>query len=421
MARKTPPPFTHPPRDFAEAYKLSLPSFGIDIYRSDPKTQAIPKGVSAPDMAPVNFDSGEAFSATYKSEGKGVLPPVDQSFLPLSRGYLRRILLEILVREEYGEVYPPYSESRAESKDSEKETPRQNVLDQEVFERSGPKARVRLSDLRLAPSIEPKVLRRELEETLGPLINSEDPMTTDDVLRWKWKTLKEYKSASIKESRKEPSRWTEKERKAEDTRVIAVSFAAAALCLFLDMGSPSLREYPLWKLLGAIRELAEVIQKLTETLGASVETLGTLLAAREAGRPKAQLDPYTALHLYRMDLPHEELAEKVSISPGSKNWKNRLMKKVRRGVEVEKGRYPRAAHIFTDKAEDEVQQKAIRAYRKYLREEAWRSLEPWIAEAKVGYDLLPDVVPDTPRTELRRAYIQLGCCLEHGIDPLPSD
>jgi hypothetical protein len=74
---------SHSPKDFAEAYKLTLPSFGIDLYRSDPKAQAIPKGARAFGMPPFNYDSGEAFSVTYMYASEGVLPPVDYSFLRL--------------------------------------------------------------------------------------------------------------------------------------------------------------------------------------------------------------------------------------------------------------------------------------------------------------------------------------------------
>jgi hypothetical protein len=265
------------------------------------------------------------------------------------------------------------------------------------------------------------VLKRELDETLSDLVGSERSLTTDDVLRWKWETLQGYKSVSIKKYAKTPWTWTKEEREAEDSRVIAVSFAAAALCLFFDLDSSSLREGSAEDMRASILKLARVIRGLTERLDASTKELGELLVSRRPGRPKERLiEPYTALHLYRMGWQYRDLAEQVGIGPGSRNWKKRLMTKVGRGIDVEKEKFPRATKLFARQSEDSVRDAATKAYDEYRKGKSWRNLEPWIAQAKEGYDLLPDLVPDDPGTERRRAYIQLGCCLDSHRDPMPS-
>jgi hypothetical protein len=76
---------------------------------------------------------------TYLYEGEGTLPPVDHTFIPLSHGYLRRILLEILGREEYEDIERYHG-------------PREAAQERRAKDADGepPKAQVRISDLRLA-------------------------------------------------------------------------------------------------------------------------------------------------------------------------------------------------------------------------------------------------------------------------------
>jgi hypothetical protein len=102
----------------------------------------------------------------------------------------------------------------------------------------------------------------------------------------------------------------------------------------------------------------------------------------------------------------------------NKNWKNQLRAAIRRGVEVEKGKFPRAAALFAGSDDKRVRTKAVEAYYDYLDRAGWLEAGQYLVSVGIGDDLL-DGMPVDEEQEVNRALVQLGSCLENGIDPVP--
>jgi hypothetical protein len=338
---------------------LLLPSFGIRLTRSDARAMALPREWGVAEIAaPL---SGDAFSVSYYYTTNDYV--ADQDFMPLDEGHLRRLLLEIFSREEYTDILDHYN------------YPENRWF--EVAERGSsepgegePTPQVRITDLRLAKDLKPAVFKRELSELKSALVNLETPVTKNGVLRWKWETLSHYKTLP-----KDPRGLDEAEAAKESSRVMAVSFAAATLLLLVDLDARKLREAGVDEMAQRVKDLYNVIRKLSESLDKQTQELSNLVAANPANRPRdPEAKHYTALVLYRMGHPLYKVGWRVGIKSsvpkfgikGSQNWKGNVRKFIRLGVEVEEQRFPRAAEIFRRRHDEGVQKRAIEAYRGYV-------------------------------------------------------
>jgi hypothetical protein len=330
---------------------LLLPSFGIRLTRSDARAMALPRKWAVAEIAAPR--SGDAFSISYYYTTNDYV--ADQDFMPLDEGHLRRLLLEIFSREEYTDILDHYNypenrwfevAERGSSEPGEGESTPQ----------------VRITDLRLAKDLKPAVFRRELKSALD---NFETPVTKNGVLRWKWDTLSHYKTPP-----KDPPGLDEAEAAEESARVMAVSFAAAALLLLVDLDARKLREEGVDELSQRVKDLYDVIRKFSESLDACTSVLSTHLIGNPANRPRdPEAKHYTALVLYRMGLPLYKVALRVGITPrlpkklrgrsstpsGFQNWKGKVRKFIQQGAEVEAQRFPQAAEVFRHKHDEEVQ------------------------------------------------------------------
>ena len=341
--------------------------------------------------------------------------PATQEFRRLKPGYLKRVLLTILDREEYSSVIN-YHENRSRIESKSGVEVGSNLDDLQIVRNDESVSQVRISDLRLAADLRPGDLKRELDSTLSSLPL---PVSTDCVKRWKWETLSKYKTRM-----KNPSEWTESEAEEEERRVTAVSFAAAALLLLHDLDMVNLETATHKELKSYTIELQGIISTLIERLDASTDELDKLLRHRR-GRRGRPADPeakaYKALHLHRMGVKANKVAQRVGITPahrvegrweGSKDWKKRLRDLLAKGVEIERDRFPAAAEVFDHEGEQTIQDMARRAYNLYLEE---RFIEPpEYIDVKPPDDLLLD-----NKDPMRRAFIQLGACLEKDIPPFP--
>jgi hypothetical protein len=207
---------------------------------------------------------------------------------------------------------------------------------------------------------------------------------------------------------------------------MAVSFAAAALLLLVDLDAPKLREDRVDELAKRIERLYDVITSLSESLDKRTEDLSKLLAGNPANRPP---DPkakhYTALVLYRMGHPLYKVAMRVGITPylpkfgmseGYKNWKANVKKFIRRGTEVEAERFPQAAEVFSLKHDEAVQKRAIEAYSGYVASWGQHLIFMELQDLEEGDELLGGV-PANEVEQVDNAYLQLGSCLVNDIDP----
>lgn len=451
MADK-PRTWTRNPDDLAYAERLRLPSFGIDVSRSDPSAVSIPTGWSTADLS---LDSGDAFSVSYLREGSKV-STANQDFWRLDLGYVRRILLRILGDEEYGKIlehhYDPVQLPEFGEESRKDLTPHSSGAEAPGWSESG--AQVRLTDLRLAKDIRPADLRRELGSALAGLTL---PLTIEGVLGWKWRTLKHPRGhrspADLAENNSRSREWYEEEQR----RAVVVSFAAAALLLLVDLDMRRLEQATHDALAGHVVTLAEIIVRLVDKLDGSADELLGLLAGRKGGlggRPSdLAVRHYTALSLYRMGRPAEEIAwrvgiisadqrdeqrksrirKKLRIKPENRtqkeekvpepprNWRSRLREFVKWGVEVEKEEFPRAAEVFARKDEELMRAKAAETYLYYLEAENWGEAELYAGDVGIGDDLLNGGAPlEDPKYQYFKAFVQLGSCLKNDIDPLPA-
>lgn len=183
---------------------LPLPSLGIRVMRNAPQAHLIRAGWFSEWRA--SQDSSDAYSATFHRGDKGV-PPIDQEYLPIDLGYLRGVLLAIVTREEHAERVA--TELHRHELHESPEAPRPSLI--------------RITDLRLAKDIRPKELRDELTPSLSLL---KAPITAERVAQWKRHVLKE--DFDLKAYRHHD----------KDNKIISVSFAAAAILLFLDLNLP---------------------------------------------------------------------------------------------------------------------------------------------------------------------------------------
>jgi hypothetical protein len=385
---------------------LLLPSFGIRLSRSDAQAKALPPGWGVAEIAAPH--SGDAFSVSYYYTTNDYI--ADQNFMPLDEGHLRRLLLEVLSREEYPEILEHYEY-----------TERPFKSDPAVEADASPQ--VRITDLRLASALKPVVFKDELKSTLinpKTSVPLETPVTADGVLRWKWETLSHYKTQP-----KDPGGLDDTELRQERFRVMTVSFAAAALLLMVDLDARKLHEDGVDELAKRIERLYEVIRSLSESLDKHTEDLSKLLAGNPANRPPdPEAKHYSALVLYRMGHLLYKVAMRVGISPyvpkfgmkGSKNWKADVKTFIRRGVEVEEQRFPRAAEVFHHRHDEGVQKRAIEAYHGYATSWGQHLIFMELQDLEEGDELLGGV-PANEKEQVNNAYLQLGSCLVNEIDP----
>jgi hypothetical protein len=406
------------PDDFAYCYKLLLPSFGVSVTPSDPTTISIPSGTGTQDTF---FDSGDAYSVSYLRESSRVFT-TDQEYGHLDLGYLRRILLYILDKEEYlqtlGGDHGVFLGLPNEPKPSSPGSDTARSSDSE--------AQVRLTDLRLAKDIRPADLSRELRSALRDLPL---PLTTQGVVRWKWKVLSRPKGLKNRTDLDSNDQWYTE----ETVRITIVSFTAAALLLLLDLNMRRIEKTSRDTLVQHVITLARIVRDLITNLDRSANELMKLLAGRKGssgGRPpNPKVRSYVALSLYRMGWRPTMIAHRVGIrAPGRqasgqgapKNWMSNLRELVMRGVEVEKERFPSAAEVFARKDEEQVRATAIEVYDRYLESRNWEEAGLYADSVAIGDDLLTGGgVPVSQGDQEYRAYVQLGSSLKHGIDPVP--
>lgn len=397
---------------------LLLPSFGIRLARSAPESLVLPRGSGTADIA--SPESGDAFSVSYYLTTIEIVAA--QDFIPLDEARLRRLLLEILSREEYSDIVEHYAtQDRAEL--IHEGTPEGGGWSFK-HRKEDPTPQVRITDLRLAMNLKPALFRRELKSVLE---NLERPITTNGVLQWKLETLRRYKNPP-----KDPRGILDRFEFAEEgNRLKAVSFAAAALLLLVDLDARKVRQAGVDELAQRIETLYEVVRSLAESLDASTKSLSKLLAGKDPNRPR---DPeakyYNALVLYRMGRSLHTVAERVGITPnrprklrdmlgmpeGPRNWKGQVRERIRRGVEIEAQRFPQAAEIFHRRHEEDVQNRAAEAYRDYFL--AAPSERQMLMD--LGFDEGDDLLGGIPAEEglqVGSAYVQLGCCLDNDRDP----
>ncbi len=446
------PPFMGIGGEHREGTGLPLPSFGVRILRSEPKSVVRSRG---------NEHLADAYSTSYFYREMGEIP-IPQSPLRVEKGYLRCILLAVADREEYFERIDPsrrYSSVPEEfvdlltsfrdrlTRERSTELPDSSSQERIDFLRrpnfsegdgSGiPEASyVRLTDLRLAYHFP----HLHLKEVLILIFDSlEKPLQPEGVVEWKRKTLKgglemgermlrklERELSSGQEPSAQEKRQREQELEGIPTLMAVVSFATAALCLLLDLGVPGVREASSYRLGEQVEELATIVRDLRENLDRGTDELESLVANRSAGRPlRSEEALYTALVRYRLGkVGSEDLATELGYTPyssstgkGTRSWKKRVNEKLARAVEVERSYHPRTAAILANKDDPHIGDKAARAYRTYLAElEGVAGSYPWI---EVGREI--GVSAGTQRgMEEIRAYVQLGSCLERGIPtPVP--
>jgi hypothetical protein len=385
---------------------LPLPSFGVRILHHDPQDQVLPAGWFQEWKRSQN--SGDAFSLMSVGRTKGDRDKkVDQSLAPLDLGYMRGVLLAILSREEYEERIAT------------------ELHDEALREQLGvpAQASVRITDLRLAmaPDLENS---ESLKKALRPLFGSlEKPLTPEGVLQWKWDLLRGDEKTNGEES---------EDTKAKITRV---SFAAAALLLFLDFDMPGIEGARSLVLTEQIVKLAEIIQKVSKSLNANANKLEKLLAFRDPNHPSTHGHKfYDVLVGYRMGEELETLARSSRITPyksspsesggddhgGTKHWKIRLAEKLEHGAEIEKEKYPLATAVFANRYKPRIMAKARLAFHAY-RDEIFHqppSEEPRLwpnTGSKINVDASTD-----SGLEVVQAYVQVGSCLEQNLNPFPT-
>jgi hypothetical protein len=368
---------------------------------------------------------------------------------------LQGILLAILSREEAGERISYWSRLFPTS---------------ELFDRIKPPeaAYVRLTDLRLAKQIRAGSLKRRLVPILDLL---ERPVTKDSVLEWKLGVLGSrleqpqrtsrdvwVKAAqemgmedevyiSPEEPQEEmtsrtgngalpvPSEYftpilartdlLERQFRDAETGIIATSFSAAALLLFIDLDTPRLTDASSSRLAEHIESLAGVVRDLIASLNRATERLEAVTANRPAGRQRdIEGNDYTALCLYRMGHGLRETAEWLEITPyssktgrGTRDWKARVKQRLRNGKRIEDERYPRAAAIFAHRDNPHVRRKARRAFRRYLVEKGRSGY--FFRWAGFGYFIRTGSAQTHRSFEITYAYVQLGSCILRNIPPVP--
>jgi hypothetical protein len=178
-----------------------------------------------------------------------------------------------------------------------------------------------------------------------------------------------------------------------------------------------------------VETLLKMIQVLIEDFDRHTDKLLQLLERNPGGRPPHPVVKYyTALVLYRMGRPQWQIADRIGITRPphpyeeardyNKNWNNQVRGVIERGVEIEKEKFPRAAAVFTHTNDERVRAKALETYHNYLDRAGWSEAAQYLASVDIGDDLLSSMPVDESQ-EIYGAYVQLGSCLEKGIDPIP--
>ena len=372
-----------------------LPSFGVHVLGQDP----YPYYADYEDFATER--ERDAYSTTYVPGLKVGHPSADQSFWPLEAGLLRGTLLTILSREEYRERIKNHRRDLGLFEDVE--VPEEWA--------------VRITDLRLAKVLVPEETRRFLLPALRSL---QKPITAERVVEWKHQIIGNKGEDELDRCWEEfgaqlRQRW----------RAFTVSFAAAALFLFMDLDMPGVRDEKPFRLAEQISELAEIIKRLMRDLDDRTQELEKLVANRSAGRQsRRESDAYHALCYWRYGHNPEAIARWLGITPysskagtGTRDWKTKLNRILVQGKEVENKRYPRAAAIFANyKDSSHIRRKAHRAYRAHLVMINRFPGHPPIWE--VGRKIR---VNHQKRRglEVIQAYVQLGSCLARGRPTSP--
>ena len=329
---------------------------------------------------------------------------------------------------------------------------------------------IRLTDLRLADQFKPGALQRGIKQILDLLHR---PWSAEHVVLWKLCVLgselepgveqpkqfaKYLKKIPTDEMPEDMARYVEEVRNLygqdgtyrnfpieplsnpvrvktdllirqfgdAETGIAAVSFAAAALWLLLDLDTPDIERASSHRLAEQVESLASIIRKLERRLRRLTEDLARLTANRSSGaRSELPGNNLLALQYYRLgrfDL--KQAAQWLEITPyssktgrGTRAWKARVIQRLKEGKEFEDEHYPRAAAIFASSNHPVVRRKARRAYRGYRYEVRRRGGEcPF---SLLGYWAQVSR-PETKRgKEIAFAYVQLGSCILQRIPPLP--
>jgi hypothetical protein len=293
-----------------------LPSFNVRVLKNNPQESVLWRTWYG--YWEEGQRSWDAYSWTGAEKYAG--PPwtwnkkADQSLAPIDLGYMRGVLLAVLSREE------SFERLNTELRDE--------ALREDVG--ASTSTSVRLTDLRLASARELED-KEFLKEELRPLLEDlERPVTTNKVLQWKWDVLFYDEVRSGQRTREEERKW--------DAKVKRVSFAAAALLLFVDFDMPELEGASSLRLANHIVTLADIVRKLSKSLSANAKSLEKLLAFRNANHPPTPgLELYDALVDYRMGEEPREIARDLGMNPyksspqepggewgGTKEWKRRL-------------------------------------------------------------------------------------------------
>jgi len=409
--------------------KVLLPSFGIavdgiEITRSDPRSEVFLEGERIEDLT---CDSGDAFSISYLWPQSDATT-VDRRFMGLDPAYIRRVLLRVLDGEEYEDIHLYHAAHTSRVVFPNLPSGGLDLRHARTVEDEDPKAQVRITDLRLAKDLEPpEVLERELKAAVPEL---RPPFTTDDVLRWKWKTLRERKRHRTVSEVMDREEWYEE----ECLRIRAISFAAAALCLSVDLGLKIPEESSRDDLTEIILGWHTLISNLISALDKAVDGTSKLLAGRKGTKGGRPTDPelkfYTALVFYRMGRFSYDIARKIGLSAPipieereggiaqerfNDNWKSKLYKAIEKGIEIEQEKSPLAAEVFARRDEEEIRERALAAYDDYC-DRYVLGPENVRAELEDGEDLLG--IPANEREQVQKAIIQLGSCIKRGLDPL---
>jgi hypothetical protein len=406
--------WTQTPADPYYSGKLLLPSFGIEVdgievTRSAPRTEVRLTGELLVD---VECDSGDAFSISYLDR-KSDATTVDRPFMGLDEAYIRRVLLLILDGEEYDDIHLYHGAHTSRVVFPNLPSGGLDLRHPKREEDEDPKAQVRITDLRLAKDLEPPDLQSELKAEVSGLI---PPVTVDKVLRWKWKTLLKPKRMRTVSEVKEKKEWYEEEH----LRIRAISFAAAALCLSVDLGQENLEELSHDGLTEIILGWHKLISKLISALDDTVDGTSKLLSGRKGtkgGRPPdPELKSYTALFLYRMGHLPNDIAAQIGLNKKvNPNWKSKLYKAIEKGIEIEQEKFPLAAEVFARRDEKEIRESALAAYANY-DDPYLRGPEDVSVALEDGGDLIGMPANETDQGKI--ALIQLGSCIKWGLDPL---
>lgn len=409
---------------------LALPSFGIRVQKNDPGKSVLPvvwfsegdepEGYSdaysaislcqepGGDAKPKDDgkDDGDAYSVIFPGPEPGE-GEINRSYSPLDVGYLRGLLLAVLSRDEHAH--------RIE------DGPHARVLIEGL--QWAHDASIRVTDLRLARDIGVGSLNRQLRVALETLPL---PVSAHGVLQWKRETLRipEEDSGSDKPTDGDA---TKKAGKADcDDYLVLVSFAAAAVLLFIDFDMPRLNELDEEGLHTRIVDLHSLIRTLDSKVDDATGELDKLLANRAPRRQRRNLDSKhrEALLRYQRGCSLESIADwwvikryKSQEGRGTTDWESRIVSYIRRGAEVERERYPEVADILERSEDPTVKERAHRVYQVLRRHPSEFSNEDerlQFAAKAGGVDTSQDMW-----REITDAYGRIGACHHFNRPILP--